>query len=172
MRLLLPTMLAALALAVPTAVARSGSFVIQSDHKIGSYAVRKDGSLRGLIAAYGDPSRVGRQREICHVRWRSVGLAVTFYNLGGANPCEPAAGRFSQATMTGTRWRTSVGLRVGDRVSRLRALYRQAKSRSAWWWLVTRRTPFGDGGSYPGLAAKVQGGRVTALRVAYPAGGD
>ncbi|MDQ3670621.1 MAG: hypothetical protein M3377_10150 [Actinomycetota bacterium] len=176
MRAFLSALVIAAALTTaPAALARSASFVIQADHKIGPYAVRKDGSLRGVIAAYGDPSSVrrhARYREICDVLWRPIGLRITFYNLGGGNPCAGATGRFGEATMTSTRWRTSIGLRVGDSLARLRALYRGERPRGAWWWLVTRRSPYGEGGSYPGLAAKVRGGRVVAFAVRYPAGGD
>ena len=175
MRALVSTLVVAFALAAPSALARSASFIIQADHKIGPYSVRQDGSLRGVIASYGDPSSVRRHpryREICHVGWSPIGLSITFYNLGGANPCAGATGRFGEATMTTTRWRTSVGLRVGDSLARLRALYRGERRRGAWWWLVTRRSPFGEGGSYPGLAARVRGGRVVSFAVRYPAGGD
>ena len=165
----------ALALATsPSALGHQPSFVIQGDFRIGGYAVKRDGSLRGMIAAFDQPSTVRRgtrYREICYVAWRPIGLRVTLYNLGGSNPCLPATGHFSEALMATRIWRTSMGLRIGDSLARLRALYRNESRHGAWWWLITRRSPYGAGGSYPGLAAKVGRGRVVAFAVRYPAGG-
>ena len=159
----------------PSALGHEPSFVIQGDFRIGGYAVKRDGSLRGMIAAFDQPSTVRRgtrYREICYVAWRPIGLRVTFYNLGGGNPCAPELGRFSRATMTSKRWRTTLGLRVGDSVQRLRTLYPRARTQGASRWLVVRRSPFGEGGLYAGLAARMLRGRVRAFVVQYPAGGD
>ena len=107
----------------PSALGHQPSFVIQGDFRIGGYAVKRDGSLRGMIAAFDQPSTIRRgtrYREVCYVSWRPIGLRASFYNLGGANPCAPAEGRFGDALLTSRRWRTTVGLRVGDDVRRLR----------------------------------------------------
>ena len=162
---------ATLALAAVAAGA-TASPVIQGDYRIGTFAVKRDGSLRGMIRAFGEPSSARRRGEVCYLAWRPVGLRATFYNLGGFDPCSRARGRFGTATMTGRSWRTSVGLRIGDSARRLRSLFPRAGRHGAWWWLVTRKTPFGLGGEYPGLAAKVVRGRVAAFVVRYPAGGD
>ena len=166
--------LAALAVAAVVAVSAalaSAPYVIRADERIGPFAVKRDGSMKGLRAAFGAPTLLRRNGLSCFARWRPHGLAVELYNLGGANPCSPA-GRFGAATMTGARWRTTVGLRIGDPSSRVRRLYRRATRRGAWFWLVTRRSLIGEGGPYPGLAAKIAGGRVVAFRVRYAAGGD
>jgi hypothetical protein len=41
----------------------------------------------------------------------------------------------------------------------------------SWAWLLTRNYPAYDS-AYPGLAAKIHRGWVTAFRIRYPAGGD
>ena len=100
-------------------------------------------------------------------------MRVTFYYLGLGNPCRPRIGRFSTATITSRGdWRTSKGLRTGDSLARLRRLYPTAPRRGQWWWLVVRRSPYGDNATYAGLAAKAVRGRVVALVVSYAAGGD
>jgi hypothetical protein len=169
---------AAVALAAAPA-ALAASFVIQGDYRIGGYAVKADGSLAGVIDEYGRPTSVRRrfQGGACDVRWRAIGLFVEFYNLGGDDSCRPASGRFRRATMTGRRWRTAKGLRIGDSVARLRRLYPRATFRAERfygraWWLVTRTSPFGLRDDYPGLRATVRNGRVQAFVVEYAAGGD
>jgi hypothetical protein len=73
-------------------------------------------------------------------------------------------------TVTGrSTWRTAVGLRVGDPVARVGALYPQARLRRGFagdsgYWLVTRQVCAEvGGGSYPGLLARVRAGRISAL---------
>jgi hypothetical protein len=73
------------------------------------------------------------------------------------------------------KWHTTKGLSIGDPVTRLRALHRNAVFRpgirGAWpssWWLVPRGNGrVGVGGSYPGLLAETLAGRVFAFHVRY-----
>jgi hypothetical protein len=74
---------------------------------------------------------------------------------------------------------TSKKLSVGDPVGKLRRLYPTARLRRGvrgfiptGYWLVTRTTRIGTGGTYPGLLAEVRAGRVTGFQVRYPAGVD
>lgn len=166
------------AAAVP-AQASAASFVIRGDEKIGTFAVKADGSLRGAITAFGQPGRLRRQGESCVATWGSYGLTIFFYNLGGADPCKPRDGRFSKAIMAGERWRTGKGLRIGKPARLIPRYYPRATFhrglRHNWpsgWWLVTRKTPFGLGGQYPGLLAETRRGVVFTFQVRYPAGGE
>jgi len=160
------------------AAAGVSSFVIRSDVGIGSFAVRGDGSLGGAIAAFGRPAslrRDSRYREACTGRWPVIGIRTVFYNLGLADPCSPKGGRFSNARLTGARWRTAAGLHIGDAASAIRRHHPRAEPsprEPGLWWLVTRTSPFGSGGQYGGLSAEVVRGRVSAFVVVYPAGGD
>jgi hypothetical protein len=151
------------------------SFVIQGDNKIGYFAVKRDGTLFGAQEAFGDPTSIvrGRYRN-CRVGWRSAGLSIQFYNLGGDDPCEPQYGYFSHAIMTGRHWRTSKGLRVGHPWKYVFRYFPRARPAPAgpWWWLVTRRSHYGDNSLYAGLEVKVQRGWIVAFRVNYAAGGD
>ena len=160
------------AAAVPAA---PSSYVVRSDVQIGTFAVKRDGRLRGLVAAFGRPSSLRRSKlsgRICHAVWRPLGLHVVLYTLGARNPCGLRVARFGSATMRGPRWRTSVGLRIGDTVARLRRLYPRAKRVGSSWALVVRRSPFGVGSTYSAVTAATARGRVVALTVTYPAGGD
>src|ERR671919_887115 len=95
----------ALVLASAGAAQTAPSFVIAGDTKVGAFAVKTDGSLVGAIRAFGQP-RLRRTGEACRATWAQYGLTMSFYNLGGANPCAQRFGRFSKAIMHGTRWRT------------------------------------------------------------------
>jgi hypothetical protein len=50
-------------------------------------------------------------------------------------------------------------------------LYSPRRFSGSWAWLLTRWYAAYDA-PYPGLAAKIHRGRVTAFRVRFPAGGD
>jgi hypothetical protein len=164
------------AAALLAASAPAAAEVVRGDWRLGGYRVKADGTLGGALAAFGEPSRLARTSEItCSARWSGLGLRIGFYNLGGFNPCSRRRGHFSHAVVTGQRWETDRGLAVGDRARRVQSLYPDARWRavpgSRGWWLIARRAP-GGGGSYPGLLARMRDGRVAALVVRYPAGGD
>jgi hypothetical protein len=172
----------AIAAAVALAGATTASahvFTIHGDWRIGSFAVKRDGTLAGAIDAFGRPGTRERHGVACTVRWPRHGLRIGFYNLGGQNPCRGQFGFFSNARATGPHWRTNRGLEIGDRQRRVRSLYPNALFHSGeesvfppGWWLVTRRSQVGTGGKYPGLLATVQDRRVAQFQVRYPAGGD
>jgi hypothetical protein len=176
MKLALPVLLG-LVLATPAAAAPS--FVIHSDTRIGTYAVQADGSLAGVIRAFGEPARLRRTVEGCSGVWPTYGLTVDVYNLGGKDPCTPRYGRFDKAVMHGSLWRTAVGLRIGMSNAAVRRYYPRATfhrgMRHYWpsgWWLVRRVAIAGGPFAYPGLLAETRGGKVVAFQVRYPAGGD
>jgi hypothetical protein len=172
--------LVSVAVALVTAGSASAHvFTIHGDWRIGSFAVKRDGTLGGAVEAFGRPDSRDRHGVSCAVRWPRHGLKIVFYNLGGENPCRKAFGFFSNARAVGPHWQTNRGLEIGHGQRRLRNLYPNARfhsgEESVWppgWWLVTRRSQIGTGSRYPGLLAKVQDRRVGQFQVRYPAGGD
>lgn len=167
-----------LVIALP-ASASAASYVIRGDTRIGTFRVKADGTLNGVIRAFGQPDTLRGGGISCKAVWRSHGLTISFYNLGGQNACTPNGGHFSQAVMRGERWQTASGLRVGMPARVIRRFHPRAKwhpgLRHYWpaaWWLVTRTYPFGSGSEYPGLLAETRNRRVFGFRVRYPAGGD
>lgn len=144
---------------------------------IGGYAVKRDGTLGGASRQFGPPSRVRRDTASgwngCVLSWRSLGLRIYFYNLGGADPCDGQTGRFRDALVTGKQWRTANGLRIGQPARLIKRYHPRArKLDGAWWALVTRSWPYGEGGTYAGLAAKVNRGSVSAFSIYFQAGGE
>jgi hypothetical protein len=154
--------------AVPAA---STPFLIVSDKTVGG--VQMGATLARARVVLGDPDTTRRASKIeCRAVWRSIGLTLTFLDLSNGAPC--ARGGVVVATATATKWHTTKGLRVGDRVARLRALYRKATFfRGApyqGWWLITRRTCAEIGRQpYPGLLARTGHKKVTAFVVTVAA---
>jgi hypothetical protein len=167
----LAILIAVLAVSVAASAAPGGS-VVRGDVQIGRYLVKRDGTLGGAIRAFGQPSSLRRRDVTCLARWSGPGVRISFYNLGGQNPCQRRYGYFGEGIITGRGWATGRGLRIGDSARRVSALYGQRRVSGAWAWLLTRRSPFGDGGVYAALSARIHHGRVTAFRVKYQAGGD
>lgn len=150
---------------------RTSVAVVRGDVQIGSFLVQRDGTLDGATRSFGRPSSLRRGRyQTCVARWRSLDLRISFYNLGGQDPCERQFGFFSEAIITGRQWVTARGLRIGHPARRLYVLYNPRRFTGSWAWLLTRRSPYGDHSFYPGLSAKIQRGWVTAFRVTYQAG--
>lgn len=167
----LAILVAALAVSVEAAAAPAGS-VVHGDVQIGRYLVKRDGTLGGATRAFGRPASLRRRDVTCLARWPALGVRISFYNLGGQNPCQGRYGYFGEGIVTGRGWATGKGLRIGDPARRVSALYGPHRVSGAWAWLLTRRSPFGTGGVYAALSARMQSGRVTAFRVKYQAGGD
>jgi hypothetical protein len=166
-RALLVAVTAAVLLALPASAA-SPPYVVQGDRAVGGLRIAR-GTLAQARQRFGPPSTV-RSRASgveCNANWPRIGLKLTFLDFSG-RACQD--GVLVTATITSrSAWRTAVGLRVGDSVARIRQLYPRASLHPAsppWtgYWLVTRRTCEEVGGiQYPGLLARVRGGRVTAL---------
>jgi hypothetical protein len=176
---LITATVALVAALVLTSSAAAAVFTIRGDWRMGSFAVKKDGKLRGAVDAFGQPTKKIRNGESCAVRWTQHGLRIFFYNLGGNNPCRGEFGFFSNARAKGPQWKTNRDLAIGDGEGRLQNLYPNASFHAAkrgfWpagWWLVKRPNQFGTSGSYPGLLAHMHDGRVQAFHVRYAAGGD
>ena len=176
---LITATVALVAALVLTSSAAAAVFTIRGDWRMGSFAVKKDGKLRGAVDAFGQPTKKIRNGESCAVRWTQHGLRIFFYNLGGNNPCRGKFGFFSNARAKGPQWKTNRDLAIGDGEGRLQNLYPYASFHAAkrgfWpagWWLVKRPNQFGTSGSYPGLLAHMHDGRVQAFHVRYAAGGD
>ena len=147
--------------------------------QVGPFNVRRDPTLRGAVSAFGFPTSCRIVDGITSVAtWANLGVRIRLTTLGGVpageTPCTYGEIRVASILVTGRRWRTSLGLRRGDSVSRLRRLYPTARYQRAphgsspgrSYWLVHVRercyigicpTPFV---SVPRLTAQINRGRV------------
>jgi hypothetical protein len=97
--------------------------------------------------------------------WTSIGLTIQF--IGGTGTCTTSsAAQLQTLSVTGTRWRTSRGLAVGDLVSKLQQLYPAAVEHLQTWSLEKRDR----GQSHAVLTATVRSGRVAGLSLAVRVG--
>jgi len=173
--------LAALAVA-PAAVAQTGDYTIRAKGSatgfgkvtaIGAFKPERDPTLGAAIAAFGQPSSIRENgRESCPAGWRSIGLRITFVNLGGGSACVTSLGRAQSASAFGRVWRTSRGLRIRSSTRKLRRLYPRAPRRGRTYRLVGAKSLFGDGRRYSVLAAKTRAGRVGSFKLFIGAAGE
>ncbi len=172
--LLVTTVLVAL---VAPERASAVSFVIRGDERLGTFAVKADGTLSGAIRAFGQPGRLRKKGESCTSQLRPDDLLLQPGRPGPVQAevrplLERDHGRRALAHREGAGGRHARAshqalLPAGDLPSRAPLLLALAG-----WWLITRRSPFGSGGEYPGLLAETRNGIVVTFRVRYPAGGD
>jgi hypothetical protein len=153
------------------ASAASAPFLIVSDKVVGD--VRMTATLRQARGVLGAPITQRRvSSSECRAVWRPLGLTLTFLDLSNGAPCTKGAAVVAVATAA--QWHTRKGLRVGDPVARIRALYPGATFfRGApyqGWWLITRRTCAEVGSQpYPGLRARTAHRKVATFVVTVAA---
>jgi hypothetical protein len=139
--------------------------------RIGAFQVH-GGTVARARSSLGRPARTQdiRQRS-CEVSW--PGLHISFYTLVHDTQCRPDT-PFGSARVT-RPWVTERGLRQGDTVAKARRLYPAAAGKQpsfagphAVGLIVKLSQAVGD----YGLAATVDHGRVTALVISDPQGGE
>ena len=141
----------------------------QSRQRIGPYHFGSEPTYAAAVRAFGRPASSGSAEGsgVCTVRWTRLALEIRFASAV-SDPCSVEGlrrGTWSGATVHAAPWRTARGLRVGDSVARLRALYPKARGVDRppdppSWLLVARQ---GEVGVTVYLQAYVWAGRVSAL---------
>ena len=161
--------------------------VTLSSQRAQEYLVRGGNSrLSDAIRAYGAPSCRNMTRTRLTATWAARGIRIDArarraLPQGRAGCSSPASVHVSEIRLTNRRWTTSLGLRVGDPVARLRARYpnaayvraRPGSSRGEYYLVWQRRRCLAPctpeerrrGIKVPRLTAQVANGRVTAFRL-------
>lgn len=135
------------------------------------------------IRAVGKPSwcRAFGRGTTALARWRRLGVRLRLATLGGLPPGKngctaPRSIHVDTAIVSGSRWRTTLGLQVGDAVEDLLSLYPNAiyQRRPPGYWLVHVRERCVIGIcprpyiKVPRLIAQVKAGKVAAF--VFPVG--
>ena len=162
-------------------------WITPTSKRLGEFRIGLDPSYQGAIDVFGDASqcRLVNGGWMGIPVWYSAGFrmnVVSYGYVGSGTPCsEPAEHWIDRITVTGRRWRTRSGLRVGASVATLRKLYPQAQRHRGFapgFWLVAQRQRcvIGDCESkyetVPHLVAKVRRGRVSAFVIHVGAQGE
>jgi hypothetical protein len=178
--------LAAAALAAVAAVsllAASGSAAEPNDRRLvlgeraGPYrylaSVRRDccTAYTDAVKAFGGPTHVRRASNTCLVTWRLSGLKVVF--AGARRACTSATLRKTSwfgLRLFGRGWHDETGLRIGQPLARVRALYPGARWERRGgpgrqpWLVLKRRTV--NGLRFDALAAQFDPrGRLASIHV-------
>jgi hypothetical protein len=108
----------------------------------------------------------------CAATWADLGLRIQFESFAVANSCND--GRAQAAVIKGpnasSAWRTQRGLRVGDRLPKLRRLYPNARRKpSARVIVYQRHPPLGDGSI---ITAVIRDRKVASFRLWLGGAGD
>jgi hypothetical protein len=136
------------------------------------YSANNQPTIGKAVRAFGIPSSRFQKHGGCVVKWKRLGLRIEFWNLGGLPPGQTICGddaSFAQSFNVTARkkLRTWRGLRLGMTEGRLEHLHPSARWHDrdryapAAWWLRQQASPFGDGGQYAIVAARVLHGRVS-----------
>jgi hypothetical protein len=127
-----------------------------------------DAGVSRLTTLFGRPTAAVGRGNGCTVRFSAAHITVTLANFGGGGTaCD--AGHAQSATLDGRAWRTQRGLRVGDGISRMKRLYRQARVRNGRWELLS--APMFNT-TVATLEAYVANGRVSRLRAYLGGAGE
>ena len=158
---------AAAALAASAAQAAQAPILVKGFATIGAFKVRGGGPIEAK-KAFGKPLRQRDYGDSCTLWW--AGLEISFYTLLDEPQCVDSA--FGSAKIT-RPWVTDRGLRRGDPVSKAKSLYPDTRKvgsvTKTTVWLIRK---FSQAIADYGLFAGIKDGKLTALYIEDPQGGE
>jgi hypothetical protein len=158
--------------AQPGGVIRAGSDGVSD---LGSWRVATDGTYAAALRALGDPSTVTTAGPgTCTDTWRGLGLRILFTTFGVSSECRDT---FAQdGSIRGEpgrqRWRTALGLRIGDTVGKLDRLYPKAIKKRHARVIAYNLHPRIGTGRLDIITAKLSRNRVSTFKLWFGAAGD
>jgi hypothetical protein len=135
---------------------------------------------RNAIRAYGKPD--GKSPSGCPNKWRKLGVRIVTADFGGGPACA-ASTPVQTIVVTGRRWATERGLKVGDSLDRVRELYPELKRfsdlygkapvyRHTWALVLEESVVGGPPNLIDRLSAEIRGRKVRSLTVSPYGAGD
>jgi hypothetical protein len=154
------------------------SFVIGA-HSLAGLRISPDTSYRRALRYFARAGQHGSSSfpdGLCRLRFEKIGLSTTSFTLVADAGTPATCTHFGGAEVTGSRWHTAKGLRVGAPLASLRRIfpraYNSGKIPGKHWGIPpgSTRWELADGASSshaarPILVAYVRGGRVAALGI-------
>lgn len=157
----------------------SGTSFVIAARSLAGLGITPDTSYRRMLRYFtraGEHGFSSFPDGLCQLRFEKIGLSTTSFTLaeGAATPAKCTF--FMMAVVSGSRWHTANGLRVGATVASLRRLfpraYNSGRIPGKHWGIPTGSTRWelADGASSshaarPILVAYVRAGRVAALGI-------
>jgi hypothetical protein len=115
-------------------------------------------TVRKARRFFGPPSRRRSGDGFCRLRWRRLGLTITFASFGRGDPCTNGLTQWGRARAGTAPWTAAIGRRpgvaLGTTASYLEDLViagRQPPGRA--WTLAEQYVPHGDGSLVPTVSA-------------------
>jgi hypothetical protein len=126
---------------VPAVAAVVLSFLVQAtptSQTLGPLRVRDAATFQDAIDVFGAPDACTKRSWFSMAVWRTLGFRLRVTTLGGLTPAktfctDPRHVHIDSAVMTGTRWHTVRGLRIGDTAAKLHRLYPHARRFRQGW---------------------------------------
>ena len=147
--------------------------------KLGPVRVNtRTSNLSNAYRAFGRPSSVTGKGTTRRVRWNAAGVSIVATTFGGCRRrtrCRTDELLVQAARVTGPRWQTMAGLRIGDPGTRISELYPQRDAPADGDGdvvLTTAYSEIGDPGEIPIITAQVRGGLIAGFVVWIGAAGD
>ena len=119
------------------------------------------------VAAFGEPSSVDRQGELCVDRWPDVGLTIDFSAAGDEDPCGADASieriRVAGPAAADAGWRTAEGVRPGMSVAAVHRIYPEGYRGRAGTLVLVGAPEASGSDARPVLVVTTAHGQVDAL---------
>jgi hypothetical protein len=147
--------------------------------KLGPVRVNtRTSNLSNAYRSFGRPTSATGKGTVRRVRWETAGVSIVATTFGGCRRrtrCRTDELLVQTARVTGPRWQTMAGLRVGDPGARIAELYPKHDAPADGDGnvvLTTAYSEIGDPGEIPIVTARVRGGVVAGFDVWVGAAGD
>jgi hypothetical protein len=119
-------------------------------------------TVRTARRFFGRPSERRRGDNFCRLRWRRLGLTITFANFGLGDPCRRGLTQWGRVRGGSAPWTAAIGRRpavaLGTTASYLEHLVIDGRHTGGQaWTLAEEYVPYGDGGFVPTVSALLDG---------------
>jgi len=143
---------------------------------VGGWHISASASYGASIRAFGAADREAYySKNHCKAWWGRLGVTIDYWDYSGGEACFDG-GFVNSIAIRGragrNSWRTGLGLRIGDSVGRLRAMYPGARRTGGTYLLSPFWTPIGSGGWSSPVAARIARNKVDTFILPIAGAGE